>query len=374
MQRAEDLSQRVPYSEQPANQDLPQRAIDIFKRGGVYGLGEAYIQGEWTTQDLTELMYRFVTNDPSIAASFKKLSPRFIGYMLQDRLKNSQIGRGAYEVAERHYDLGNDLFSAMLDTVTMSYTCGYWHNAENLDQAQFNKVELLCKKLELKPGMRVLDIGCGWGNFAAFAAKRYGVSVVGLTVSKEQAQLARERCQGLDVEIVLEDYQRYQGSFDRIVSIEMIEAVGRRNIPTFFSKVESCLKDKGLFALQVISAESFSRRSAAPLDHFLLWLQRRIFPNGYIPNLPQLTSPARRGLVIEDLHNFSADYAKTLHAWDVNFNRAWPTLKDSYGAEFYRMWMYYLNGCEALFRARMVQLYQIVYSKGGVPGGYTPVR
>jgi cyclopropane-fatty-acyl-phospholipid synthase len=372
MQTAENLSTTADTTTKLV--EVSQQVIDLVKRGGLFALGEAYMRGEWTTPDLVQLMYCLVTRDPQVPVNFTKLSPRFLGFLIKDRVVNSQIGRRAYEVAERHYDLGNDLFSEMLDRSTMTYTCGYWRTANNLEDAQVNKLDLLCRKLMLRPGMRVLDIGCGWGNFAAYAASRYGVSVVGLTVSKEQAALARERCRGLDVEIVLEDYQNYSGEFDRVVSIEMIEAVGRKNIPTFFSMVERCLKDKGLFALQVISAEIFSRYSATPLDQYILWLQRRIFPNGWLPTFPQLIDPARKGLVIEDMHNFSADYAKTLHAWDVNFEAAWPKLKEKYGEEFYRMWKYYLNGCEALFHARMVQLYQIVYSKGGIPGGYTTVR
>ena len=361
-----------PRSDKPLA--VPHKVGEILGRGGLYELGEAYMRGVWDCDDLPELMYRLVKEDPSTNIRFKKVSPRFISYVILDQLGNAQVGKGAYEVAERHYDLGNDLFSRMLDTVTMTYTCGYWKNARSLEDAQVAKIDLLCRKLKLRPGMRVLDIGCGWGNFAQYAAKHYGVSVVGLTVSKEQAELARERCKGLDVEIVLEDYQKYTGTFDRIVSIEMIEAVGRKNIPTFFKMVERCLVDKGLFGLQVISAESFSRYSKATLDQYILWLRRRIFPNGYLPTLPQLIQPARGNLVMEDLHNFSADYEKTLYAWAQRFEAAWPTLSEKYGEPFYRMWMFYLNGCEALFRARMVQLYQIVYCKGGMSGGYEAVR
>ena len=353
---------------------IDPKALEIARRGGLYELGESYIRGQWECSDLTHALYRLFTNDPRCDVRFSKLSPRFISYVVWDRLRNAQTGKGAYEVARRHYDLGNDLFAAMLDSATMSYTCGYWNAANTLEEAQVAKVDLLCRKLALQPGMRVLDIGCGWGNFARYAASRYGVSVVGLTVSKEQAALARERCAGLDVEIVLEDYQNYSGEFDRIVSIEMIEAVGRKNMPSYFAMVERCLKDRGLFGLQVISAESFSRYSAPALDQYILWLQRRIFPNGYLPTLPQLIKPARGALVIEDLHNFSADYAKTLHAWRERFEVGWPALKESYGEPFRRMWSYYLQGCEALFQARMVQLYQVVYSKGGIPGGYTAVR
>jgi cyclopropane-fatty-acyl-phospholipid synthase len=374
MQAAENIATPV------ANHDCPQLnlmstdMLDILNRGGLYALGEAYMRGEWDTADLSVLMSLIMTGDEKVPVKLNKFSPQVFSYLVKDRVLNPQTGKGAFEVAEKHYDLGNDLFSRMLDKSTMTYTCGYWSNANNLEAAQVNKIDLLCRKLQLKPGMRVLDIGCGWGNFAEYAARHYGVAVVGLTVSKEQAALARERCKGLDVQILVQDYQTYSGTFDRVVSIEMIEAVGRKNIPTFFAMVERCLVENGLFALQVISAETFSLRSQPALDQFILWLRRRIFPNGYIPSLPQLMDPARGKMVLEDLHNFSADYAKTLRAWDVNFQSAWPELKDKYGEAFRRMWLYYLNGCEALFDARMVQLYQIVYSKGGVPGGYSSSR
>ena len=372
MQLAENVSPSNLDSKQPLT--VSPKVIEIAARGGLYELGEAYMRGEWETTDLVELMSQLMTGDRRIPVTLRKFDPRLIAALIKDRVMNLQVGKRAFEVGERHYDLGNDLFSRMLDTSSMSYTCGYWRNAGNLDEAQVHKIDLLCKKLKLKPGMRVLDIGCGWANFAYHAAKNYGVSVVGLTVSKEQAAFARERCRDLPVEILIQDYQTFTGTFDRVVSIEMIEAVGRKNIPTFFAMVQRCLADEGLFALQVISAETFSLRSNAALDQFIVWLQHRIFPNGWIPSFPSLIDPARGELVMEDLHNFSADYATTLHAWHVNFENAWPELKAKYGEPFRRMWLYYLNGCEALFAARMVQLYQIVYSKGGIPGGYEAVR
>lgn len=374
MQTAENIATHVATIDTTELNVVSKDIVDLLNRGGLYALGEGYMRGEWDTDDLPLLMSLIMTGDERIPVSLPKFSPQVLSYLVKDRIVNPQTGKGAFEVAEKHYDLGNDLFSRMLDKSTMTYTCGYWSKAHDLEAAQIQKIDLLCRKLQLKPGMRVLDIGCGWGNFAEYAARHYGVSVVGLTVSKEQAALARERCEGLDVQILIQDYQTYTGTFDRVVSIEMIEAVGRKNIPTFFSMVERCLVDKGLFALQVISAETFSLRSKPALDQFILWLRRRIFPNGYIPSLPQLMDPARGSMVLEDLHNFSADYAKTLRAWDVNFQAAWPELKEKYGEPFRRMWLYYLNGCEALFNARMVQLYQIVYSKGGVIGGYSAAR
>jgi len=354
--------------------EVSPAVVSLLRRGGLYELGEAYIRGEWNSANLSELLYRIVSRDHSIPVSYSKLSARFITSYLGDRLRNAQIGQGAYEVAKRHYDLGNDLFEAMLDRDTMTYTCGYWKGARTLEEAQTAKIDLLCRKLGLQPGMRVLDIGCGWGNFARYAASKYGVHVVGLTVSKEQAALARQRCVGLPVEIVLEDYRNYSGSFDRVVSIEMIEAVGRKNIPEFFAMVGRCLEKQGLFGLQVIAAEIFTRRSSPILDQYILWLQKRIFPNGYLPNLGHLCAPDSEGLVIEDLHNFSADYARTLAEWSKRFQAAWPTLEKKYGEPFRRMWLYYLHGCEAMFRNRLVQLYQIVYSKEGIAGRYDAVR
>ncbi|MFN4895839.1 MAG: cyclopropane fatty acyl phospholipid synthase [Pseudomonadota bacterium] len=353
---------------------VPQQVLASLKRGGLYELGESYIRGEWEVADMVGLMRHVFTQSARIPVAYSKFSARFLGFVIADRLRNSQINDGAFEVGRRHYDLGNDLFSEMLDRETMTYTCGYWGSAANLEQAQVAKIDLLCRKLHLKPGMRVLDIGCGWGNFAHYAAKNYGVSVVGLTVSKEQAQLAKQRCVGLDVEIVLQDYRNYSGVFDRVVSIEMIEAVGRKNMAGFFAMVQRCLSSGGLFALQAISAETFSRSSAVTLDQYILWLQKRIFPNGYLPNIRHLTDPVHSGMVIEDVHNFSFDYALTLNEWHKRFEAAWPRLAQAYGEPFRRMWRYYLHGCEALFRERMVQLYQVVYSKGGEQGGYSPVR
>lgn len=353
---------------------VPSTVITCLKRGGLYELGESYMRGEWDLPDLVDLMRHIFRESQQIPVTYSKLSPRFLGFLVADRLRNTQINQGAYEVGRRHYDLGNDLFSAMLDRETMTYTCGYWKDAKSVEEAQVAKIDLLCRKLQLQPGMRVLDIGCGWGNFAHYAAKKYGVSVVGLTISKEQAVLARQRCQGLDVEILLQDYRTYEGVFDRVVSIEMIEAVGRKNMTTFFAMVQRSLRKGGLFALQAITAETFSRASAVTLDQYILWLQKRIFPNGYLPNMHHVTSPVRSGMVIEDMHNFSFDYALTLRSWYDRFESAWPQLAPHYGDTFRRMWTYYLQGCEALFRERMVQLYQIVYSHGGEPGGYVAVR
>lgn len=336
---------------------------DIFRtramREGLFGLGESFIAGEWTSDQLDLDLYRLLSEQGSKMSRF---NVPLIKYVLLERVLNLQKGERAYEVGRRHYDLGNDLFSAMLDR-SMSYTCGLWEGVTTLDSAQEAKLERLCRSLELSPGMRVLDIGCGFGNFAHYAATKYGVSVVGLTISKEQAKLARERCVGLPVDIVEQDYANYSGKFDRVVSIEMIEAVGRKNLPGFFEFTHSCLNPGGRFALQVISGESFKPGSSPALDQYLVWLVKHIFPNGYLPNMNELTQPLANGFVLRDMVNFSADYDRTVQAWLANFETAWPRLHSQYGEPFRRMWKYYLCGCMACFRAKLVYLYQITYEK-----------
>jgi cyclopropane-fatty-acyl-phospholipid synthase len=250
----------------------------------------------------------------------------------------------------------------MLDS-SMTYTCGYWHGVTKLEDAQRQKLDLVCRKLRLEKGMRIFDIGCGWGNFAQYAASEYGAVVTGVTISKEQAALARHRCRDLPVEIVLGDYRTVSGSFDRIVSIEMIEAVGKKNLDTFFAHVFNRLEPGGLFLLQAISAETVSPYSRRRLDEFLIWILTYIFPNGYLPTITELVKPGRMQGVVEDIHNFGPDYELTLLSWAVNFERAWPSLRTGYDEQFYRMWQFYLYSCAALFRARITQVYQIVYAK-----------
>ncbi|MCB0334814.1 MAG: cyclopropane fatty acyl phospholipid synthase [Bdellovibrionales bacterium] len=344
--------------------------VNSYLGKGVYGLGEAYMQGLWDVPRLDEFMFKiFTTHENRRRLPWWSLAQ----YLAKELLLNPQAGQGAYEIAERHYDLGNDLFEVMLDK-TMTYTCGYWQDSKSLDAAQEAKLELLCRKLHLKPGQRILDIGCGWGNFAEYAARNYEVEVVGVTVSREQAHFARERCQDLPVTIQLQDYRDCSGTYDAIVSIEMIEAVGKRNLKTFYQVVQNHLKPQGLFGLQVISSETLSRHSHKRLDQFLMWILKNIFPNGYLPQLHELVAPCKTGLVLEDWHSFGVDYDKTLMAWHSNFENGWSSLKETYGEEFHRKWNFYLLSCAALFRARLVQLYQIVYSKGGITHGYQSFR
>jgi len=280
---------------------------------------------------------------------------------------NMQARHRAFIIGERHYDLGNDLFQNMLDK-RMNYSCGYWKNATTLDEAQENKLDLICKKLYLKPGMKVLDIGCGWSAFGKYAAEKYGVEVVGLTVSKEQVALGKELCKGLPVEFRLQDYREINEKFDRIVSVGMIEHVGYKNYKEYFQIAERNLERDGLFLLHTIGEVRSTKNTDA-------WTHKYIFPNGMLPSIAQLGKAIEGIFVMEDWHNIGADYDKTLMVWFDNFNNSWDKIKDKYSERFYRMWKYFLLSSAGAFRARKKeQLWQIVLSKNGVLGGYNSVR
>ncbi len=350
-------SGNTPHGIETADSSVVRR----IKREGLMGLGETYAQGLWFTDlRLDELMYGVFTN-PQPPVSPLIWAKWFLA-LTEQRLLNRNSSRRAFNIGIQHYDLGNDLFRIMLDE-SMTYTSGYWATASNLRQAQVDKLDLLCQKLDLRKGMHVLDIGCGWGNFAQHAAERYGVRVTGITVSRQQAGVAAHRCDGLPVEIRLQDYREISGHFDRIVSIEMIEAVGRKNIGTFYRVVDRCLKDDGLFALQAITGDTFSRTSDRRLDQYMLWLVKYIFPDGYLPRQSELAGCGGTTMRIEDWHAFDLDYDRTLLAWAENFNAGWDQVKDRYGEEFRRRWNFYLYSCAAAFRAGLVRVSQIVYSK-----------
>lgn len=330
---------------------------------GSLGLGESYMDGWWDSDQLDEMIARLLTADIQ-----SKIKPSFslILDMITARIVNRQSRQRAFHIGEAHYDIGNDLYRIMLDK-RMVYTCGYWKNAATLDEAQEAKLDLVCRKLGLKPGQRILDIGCGWGSFAKFAAEKYGVSVVGITVSKNQIELARELCAGLPIEIRLQDYRDVNEQFDHIVSLGMVEHVGYKNYATYFDVARRSLKDDGLFLLHTIGANT-SEHSGDQ------WIEKYIFPNSMLPSAAQLMAASERKFVMEDWHNFSADYDKTLMAWYHNLEPRWSEIASNYTEQFHRMWRYYLLACAGAFRARECQLWQIVFSKEGVKGGYESVR
>jgi cyclopropane-fatty-acyl-phospholipid synthase len=329
---------------------------------GTLGLGEAYMDGWWDCERLDEFICRVMRADLE-----KRIEPwKDALRLLWARVVNRQRPARAFEIGRRHYDIGNDLFTRMLDA-RMIYSCAYWKDATTLDAAQEAKLDLVCRKLGLRPGMRVLDIGCGWGGTARFAAERYGVSVVGITVSAEQVALARRLCEGLDVDIRLQDYRQLEGTFDRVLSIGMFEHVGGKNYRTYMRVVRRHLAEDGLFLLHTIGF-NISMGKNDP------WTERYIFPNSMLPSAAQIGAAIEGSFVLEDWHGFGADYDRTLMAWDANVERHWPELAVRYDERFHRMWTYFLRSSAGGFRARKNQVWQLVLSPHGVPGGYPAPR
>ncbi len=329
---------------------------------GSLGLGEAYMDGWWDASPLDGVLARIL--GARLDRRVTGMAARLDG--LRARWFNLQTRRRSREVGRRHYDLGNDLYRAMLGK-RLVYSCGYWREADDLDAAQEAKLDLVCRKLGLRPGMRVLDIGCGWGEALKFACERYGVRGVGVTISAEQAAFARKLCAGLPVEIRLQDYRDVDERFDRIFSIGMFEHVGHANYATFMDVMRRCLPDDGLCLLHTIG-RNVSRRITDP------WIARYIFPNSMLPSAVQVSEAVEGRFVVEDWHNFGTDYDRTLQAWGDNIEQAWERLPARYDARFRRMWRFYLAGSMASFRTRRAQLWQWVLSPHGVPGGYVAPR
>lgn len=332
---------------------------------GSLGLGESYMDGWWECERLDQLFHRLLTVDADQGLD-NAMRLRLLGQILRHALFNLQSNRRAFLVGERHYDIGNDVFQTMLDS-TMSYSCGYWSDAATLEEAQRNKLDLICRKLELKPGERLLDIGSGWGGLAKYAAENYGVEVFGITISREQQKMAHERCSGLPVTIDLMDYRKLTGQFDKVVSVGMFEHVGPKNYARYFATVNRVLKDDGLFLLHTIGNHVTTRK----LDP---WMDKYVFANGRLPSAAEIASNVEGQFLIEDWHSFGADYDRTLMAWWERFERGWPGLESKYGGRFYRMWKYYLMSCAGFFRSRQGQLWQVVLSKRLRPGDYHSVR
>ncbi len=325
-------------------------------RDSSLGLGEAYMDGWWDAESIDGLVDRLLRArlDKKVTGSWK-----FAVRVLASRVFNRQSPARAFKVGEEHYDLSNDLYRAMLDQ-RMTYSCGYWKYAHTLDEAQQAKLDLVCRKIGLKAGMCVLDIGCGWGSFAKFAAENYGAQVVGLTVSKEQLALGTERCKGLPVELRLQDYREVTGQYDAVISIGTFEHIGYKNYPTYMQMVDHNLKPDGIAFIHAIGGnESVTIGDA--------WSDKYIFPNGMLPSIAQIGAAIENMFVMEDWHNFGPDYDRTLLAWHANFEAAWPELKKKFSERFRRMWRYYLLSSAGAFRARAQQLWQIVLTRQGTP-------
>jgi cyclopropane-fatty-acyl-phospholipid synthase len=347
--------------------DLQVRDARVFERilaQGSLGMGESYMEGWWDCPHVDQLIDRVTRFDLE-----SSLSPSLRDGLtaLRARLFNPQSFSRAHE-GVRHYQASTAFFQALLGP-TMNYSCAYWRRAGDVDEAQEHKMELIARKLGIGPRDSVLDIGCGWGGFARWVASHIGCSVVGVTLSEQQAVFAREFCKGLPVEILLADYRSsdLRGPFDKIVSVGMFEHVGRKNHRIFMEVAHRLLGD-GLLLLQTIG----SARSDLARDP---WLDRYIFPNHLLPTPVDITRAAFKLFVMEDWHNFGADYDRTLMAWHANFEKAVAAGLGPPDEPARRMWRYYLLSCAGSFRARRTnQLWQLVFSKEGVPGGYASVR
>lgn len=351
----------------PAPHDPQIHDERVYRRvtmWGSLGLGDSYMDGWWDAQALDVFIAKIVGRD----AEYTFGSTINLLAALRDKFLNLQSVQRAFRVAEHHYDLGNTLYEHMLGE-SMGYSSGYYKTgARDLTEAQYAKFDLVCTTLGLTKGMKVLEIGCGWGTFAAYAAKKYGVEVVGVTVSKEQLAYAQERCAGLPVTFYFGDYRtlprNYDGAFDRVVSIEMVEAVGIQNLDAYMDVARRVLVRDGMFLMQAIVG------SGEPDP----WISTRIFPNGVLPTMTQLARAAEGRFRIFHVESFGTDYDKTLMAWDERFRAAWDTIKKSsddkgntlYDERFYRMWRYYLMVCAGLFRSQKITVSQILFTKEGV--------
>ncbi len=347
-----------PWDIQVHDERLYKRVITH----GTLGLGEAYMDGWWDANEVDSFVHRLSEADIQSHLKFdlSMMISRLIGMLF-----NLQRWR-AFEVGQKHYDISNELYEAMLDK-RMIYSCAYWQDAETLDQAQEAKLDLICRKIGLKTGQNILDIGSGWGGALKYCAEKFGVSGLGVTVSERQAQYANNSFGDLKLEVQLKDYHKIEGQFDHVVSVGMFEHVGYKNYPAYFDKVSQLLKDDGLFLLHTIGGNVTE-------NHGDPWAEKYIFPNGMLPSIKQIGAASEGRLVMEDWHNFGADYDRTLLAWHKNFEAAWPKFQDQFGDRFYRMWRYYLLSFAGVFRSRNIQLWQIVFSKNGVAGGYKSVR
>jgi cyclopropane-fatty-acyl-phospholipid synthase len=350
-----EVNGRRPWDVQVKNDDLFARVI----AEGSLGLGEAYMDGWWDVEELDEFFHRVVLAD---LGRRLKLTPGLVWLKLVSTLQNRQSKTRVFQVAKVHYDLDVDVFEATFDK-RLTGSCAYWLNASNLDQAQEAKLDLVCRKIGLKSGQHVLDIGCGWGAFMGYAAERYGATCAGVTVSREQVEYAKRRYQGLPVEPMLMDYRDFAGEADHLVSMGMFEHVGQKNYRTYFEKARQVLKEGGLFLLHTIFAKE---RSPAVEP----WINKYIFPNGVLPTVGQIGRAVEGLFVIEDLENFGAYYDRTLMAWRANFTRHWSAMAAKYGDRFCRMWVYYLASCAGGFRSRRISVGQFVLSPDGVPGGW----
>jgi len=347
------------------------RFYDRVLADGSLGLGETYVEGWWDCERIDQAIHKIMEAD--LESEFAD-NWRFGMYALtaiKAQLFNPQRQKKTADLAVVHYDLGVELFRSMLGP-TMVYSCAYWKDATNLDRAQEDKLDLICRKLEIRGSDCLLDVGCGWGGFLKHVASHFGCRATGVTISANQCKYAEDFCQGLPLRILLSDYRsprlRHEGPFNKIACIGMFEHVGPKNYRTFMKTIESLLTEDGLFLLQTVGR----CRPEGATDP---WLNKYIFPNGTLPSAAEIATALDGFFVIQDWHSFGPDYDRTLMAWHANFEAYAQSRDTAIQKHFHRMWKYYLLSCAGCFRARQgPQLWQIVLSKSGVKGSYRSVR
>ena len=334
----------------------------LFGRGTL-GLGESYMDGVWDVADMAEFFNKVLR---SRVPEGLKLTPNVVSQVLKARLFNMQDIARSRRVAAMHYNQ-TEAYRASLDH-RMTGSCGYWPEGVNdLDAAQDAKLDLVCRKIGLRPGQTVWDIGCGWGAFMGFAAEKYGANCVGVTVSPDQAAYGRDRYKGLPIEFQVKDYREFAGRTDHVVSMGMFEHVGWRNYRTYFETARRVISDDGLFMLHTIGSQSTTHTIEA-------WLEKYIFPGGVIPSMAQIGKAIDGLFAVIDVHNIGPHYDRTLCAWYANFERNWKQDRTAEEERFFRMWKYYLLSCAGGFRSRALQVWQFVLATRGVPEGYATQR
>jgi cyclopropane-fatty-acyl-phospholipid synthase len=347
----------------------------FFKRCvlfGDVGFGEAYVDGDWDTEDITQVISWFilnVENSPAMSGSRgKKFLINLLGKYNRVRhlLRPNSLATSRRNISE-HYDLGNDFYKLFLDP-TMTYSAALFQSpAQTLEQAQVAKYDRLCRQLKLKPGEHVLEIGSGWGGFSRHAAKNYGVHITTVTISEEQFKYARELFQqeklADKIDIKLMDYRRLTGRFDKIVSIEMLEAVGDAYLETYFAKCHELLQPGGLLALQMITCPD-SRHDS--LRENVDWIQKHIFPGSLLLSIHRVNEALRAtgDLFLHDLKDLGLSYAETLRRWRSTFNQNEAAVRAlKFDPRFIRKWNYYLAYCEAAFALRNISVVQAIYTR-----------
>lgn len=331
---------------------------------GSLGLGEAYMDGDWDCVALDELFERVIR--ARLGEQLGLTLPVAL-MVASERLQNRQSVARAGKCADVYYNLPAEVFEATFDT-RVAGSCGYWKAAATLDDAQDAKLDLICRKIGLRKGESVLDIGCGWGSFVGFAAERYGAVCHGVTVSKVQVEYIKSRYAGAPIYPMLDDYRNYRGpKVDHVVSVEMFEQVGARNHRTYFERVRSYMKDDGLFLLHT----NWENERYPVIEP---WQDKYFFPNADLPTIGEIATAVEGLFVIEDVHNLGVDYDKTLMAWNAKFQSNRAEIERKYGTRFCKMWEYFLLETAGAFRCRHIGVGQIVLSPKGVRGGYESIR